>query len=82
MTAGAAQGVVNVSESTLEREREVETDHDEALHGRHDHQDHEDRYEGMTPAQHQDPRAGRWGDSDKTECGIHFADGAAVSASI
>jgi len=24
---------------------------------------------------HEDPRAGRWRDSEKTECGIHFADG-------
>ena len=24
---------------------------------------------------HEDPRAGRWRDSDKTECGIHFEDG-------
>ncbi|WP_411892184.1 phosphoadenylyl-sulfate reductase [Yoonia sp. SDW83-1] len=27
---------------------------------------------------HEDPRAGRWRDSDKTECGIHFEDGKAV----
>ena len=26
----------------------------------------------------EDPRAGRWRDSDKTECGIHFVDGKAV----
>ncbi len=27
---------------------------------------------------HEDPRAGRWRDSDKTECGIHFEDGKAI----
>ncbi|MEJ6402415.1 phosphoadenylyl-sulfate reductase [Yoonia sp. 2307UL14-13] len=27
---------------------------------------------------HEDPRAGRWRDSDKTECGIHFDNGKAV----
>ena len=27
---------------------------------------------------HEDPRAGRWRDSDKTECGIHFKDGKVV----
>ncbi len=27
---------------------------------------------------HEDPRAGRWRDSDKTECGIHFENGQAV----
>ncbi|MDX8348530.1 phosphoadenylyl-sulfate reductase [Cognatiyoonia sp. IB215446] len=27
---------------------------------------------------HEDPRAGRWRDSDKTECGIHFENGKAV----
>jgi phosphoadenosine phosphosulfate reductase len=27
---------------------------------------------------HEDPRAGRWRDSDKTECGIHFEGGKAV----
>lgn len=27
---------------------------------------------------HEDPRAGRWRDSDKTECGIHFKDGKIV----
>ena len=26
----------------------------------------------------EDPRAGRWRDSDKTECGIHFVDGQLV----
>ncbi len=29
---------------------------------------------------HEDPRAGRWRDSDKTECGIHFENGKAVRA--
>lgn len=27
---------------------------------------------------HEDPRAGRWRDSEKTECGIHFENGSAV----
>jgi phosphoadenosine phosphosulfate reductase len=27
---------------------------------------------------HEDPRAGRWRNSEKTECGIHFADGKAT----
>lgn len=27
---------------------------------------------------HEDPRAGRWRDSDKTECGIHFENGRAT----
>ena len=27
---------------------------------------------------HEDPRAGRWRDSDKTECGIHFENGKPV----
>lgn len=27
---------------------------------------------------HEDPRAGRWRDSDKTECGIHFENGVAT----
>lgn len=29
---------------------------------------------------HEDPRAGRWRDSDKTECGIHFANGKVVKS--
>lgn len=29
---------------------------------------------------HEDPRAGRWRDSDKTECGIHFENGKTVRA--
>jgi phosphoadenosine phosphosulfate reductase len=36
-----------------------------------------------TPAgEHEEPRAGRWRDSDKTECGIHFADGRVVRSLI
>lgn len=30
------------------------------------------------PADPSDPRSGRWADSDKTECGIHFIDGKMV----